>query len=501
MQRRESIVIIGTGMAGLFAGALLAREGLQVTVLEKENTAGGLLASFSVRGVFFDTGLHYLGGLAPGQILWHYFKSLDLFSLCRFEEMDPEGFEEYRFPGSTFVIPTGQDRFLERLSREFPAEHDGLRQCLEDWHRIARNFPLYNLDQTIRPETELDALTDPVARMSLDAYLKEHIRDERLRAVLCANNSLYGVQPDECPVYMHALITDSFLQSAWKVVGPSQNLAKALIWRIEEQGGQVRTHSRVVQILSEQGKARAAVLENGEKLEADWFVSTIHPKQTLSLLEGRAVRPIYRERVESLEETRSVYGLFISLKQPGWPFAKRNVFIHQSLNMQAHFSETWQGTSDQPHSIFLSPTDFEDGRARALSILCPMGWEEWLPWEQTTRASRPPAYGAFKQRVALTLLKRLEEHYPGISRQIDFWQAATPVTFRDYTGTWQGGTYGIKKNCQSLREATLSVRTRLANFFLAGQSIVLPGVVGVTISAVAAAGAILGFQKLIKRFK
>lgn len=497
---RKNVVIIGSGMAGLFAGALLAREGYQVTVLEKEPVAGGLLASFKIRGSSFDTGLHYVGALGPGQILRRYFESLDLFSLCEFEAMDADAFEEYCFPDFRFQVPVGMDRYADRLAQMFPAEAQGIHDCLADWHRIAGNFPLYNLNQETQPQSELEALSDPIGRMSLEDYLDSRIRDPRLKAILSANNGLYGVPPKECPVYMHALIADSFLQGAWKVNGPSQQLAQALVQRIEEKGGRIRTRAQAVKIHSDHGRATAVELADGERLEADWFLCTIHPKQVLGLLAEHAVRPIYRQRVRSLDETCSVYGLFVSFKEPGWPFPKRNVFIHQSMDMGRQFEENWN-LGSEPHTIFVSPSDYEQGRARTLSVLCPMRWELWAEWQGSTRQSRPEAYRAFKQRVAEALLARLEAHYPGIGAQVDFWQAATPLTFLDYTGSWQGSAYGIKKQSQALREATLSVRTRLENFFLAGQSIVLPGVVGVTISAVAAAGAIAGFPKLLKRFK
>ena len=62
----KTAIIIGGGLGGLFTGAILAKEGLRVTVLEKNATAGGGLQTFKRFGEKFDTGMHVIGGMQPG---------------------------------------------------------------------------------------------------------------------------------------------------------------------------------------------------------------------------------------------------------------------------------------------------------------------------------------------------------------------------------------------------------------------------------------------------
>ncbi|MBQ7517928.1 MAG: NAD(P)-binding protein, partial [Bacteroidales bacterium] len=63
---KKSAVIIGGGLGGLFTGAILSKEGMQVTVLEKNAIIGGGLQSFQRFGVLFDTGMHIIGGMQEG---------------------------------------------------------------------------------------------------------------------------------------------------------------------------------------------------------------------------------------------------------------------------------------------------------------------------------------------------------------------------------------------------------------------------------------------------
>ena len=62
----KTAIIIGGGLGGLFTGAILAKEGLRVTVLEKNATAGGGLQTFRRFGEEFDTGMHVIGGMQSG---------------------------------------------------------------------------------------------------------------------------------------------------------------------------------------------------------------------------------------------------------------------------------------------------------------------------------------------------------------------------------------------------------------------------------------------------
>lgn len=63
---RNSAIIIGGGIGGLFTGAFLAKNGLEVTVLEKNSIIGGGLQCFKRKGKIFETGMHVMGGFEPG---------------------------------------------------------------------------------------------------------------------------------------------------------------------------------------------------------------------------------------------------------------------------------------------------------------------------------------------------------------------------------------------------------------------------------------------------
>ncbi|MCD8072913.1 MAG: NAD(P)/FAD-dependent oxidoreductase, partial [Alistipes sp.] len=71
---KYDVIIIGGGLGGLACGAILAREGLNVCVLEQNRVIGGCLQSFRRRGKLLDTGIHYIGSMDQGHVLNQYFK-------------------------------------------------------------------------------------------------------------------------------------------------------------------------------------------------------------------------------------------------------------------------------------------------------------------------------------------------------------------------------------------------------------------------------------------
>lgn len=60
------VIVIGSGMGGMAAGAALGRVGHKVLLLEQHQTLGGLTHSFARDGFTWDVGVHYLGCMAPG---------------------------------------------------------------------------------------------------------------------------------------------------------------------------------------------------------------------------------------------------------------------------------------------------------------------------------------------------------------------------------------------------------------------------------------------------
>ena len=85
---KKSVVIIGAGLGGLFTGAILAKEGFQVTILEKNTTIGGGLQTFKRFGEVFDTGMHVIGGMQEGGNIRKICRYLGILDKVQMKDVD-----------------------------------------------------------------------------------------------------------------------------------------------------------------------------------------------------------------------------------------------------------------------------------------------------------------------------------------------------------------------------------------------------------------------------
>ena len=119
MKKEYDILVIGSGLGGLVSALILAKEGMKVCVLEKNNQYGGNLQTFSRDKLIFDTGVHYLGGLSKGQNLHQFFSYLGIIDDLELQKMDEDGYDKITFGYDEIEYPhaQGYENFVEQLSQ------------------------------------------------------------------------------------------------------------------------------------------------------------------------------------------------------------------------------------------------------------------------------------------------------------------------------------------------------------------------------------------------
>ena len=124
--KRNSVIIIGAGLGGLECGYILAKNGLKVTVLEREAQVGGCLQTFRRGAALFDTGFHYVGGLNEGESLHTLFSYFGLMNLP-WKQLDKDCFDEVVIGKDTFRYANGHQAFAETMGTYFPKERANLK--------------------------------------------------------------------------------------------------------------------------------------------------------------------------------------------------------------------------------------------------------------------------------------------------------------------------------------------------------------------------------------
>ncbi len=496
---RYDVVIAGSGMGGLLCGDLLSREGYRVCILEKNKQIGGCLQIYARDRVIFDSGVHYIGGLAPGQNLYKIFRYLGLMDKLKLERMNPDAFDKIMIEGDDTVYPLAQgyENFIRQLLPHFPEEGEALHRYCERIRSICSKFPLYNLrsGDYAEKESELGADTS--------AFIDSLTANQKLRAVLAGNNFLYAGQADKTPLYVHALIQNHYIESAWKCTDGGHRIGQLMAANIRAAGGAVLTGREVCRFVEEAGKITRVETTGGASFYGDIFISNIHPEKTLDMTASQLIRPIFRKRISSLENSVSSFTLNIVLKEDCFPYEAANYYYHRPGYAWSAADYT---TANWPlaFAVFLSPGRGNTKFAAGMSLLTYMRFDEVRAWAGTINTAAAPAgrgtaYEQFKEQKASALLDEAEKKFPGLRNCIHSYYTATPLSFRDYIGNADGSMYGIVKNYRDPHRTFIPPRTKVPNLYFTGQNLNLHGILGTALSGLATCMSILGNDSLLEK--
>lgn len=495
------VLIIGSGIGGLIAANLLAKEGLKVCIVEKNKQIGGNLQTFSKQKQIFDTGVHYIGGLGQGQNLYQIFKYLGLMNALRIEQMD-EGFDRIVFDGddTVYLQSQGYEAFIKNLIKQFPKEEKGIVAYCEKIKDVCSRFPLYHLTM----EGDESAKHSVIAE-SAQGVIEEFTTDKKLQAVFAGNHLLYAGEADKTPFHVHALIVNSYIESSWKLVGGGGQISKFLATQLKKMGGEIIKNSEVAKILGQNEKITHVETEDGRKLFAKNFISNISPAVTLSMVASDTLKGAYPKRISSLEHTISSFSLYIVLKEKTVPYANYNYYHHKTTEVwqMNHYTEAnWP----LGYGLYFTRDKNHPEYASSVSALTTMRFSDVAPWKDTynrvgREAQRGEGYERFKQKKMGQFLQAIEKKFPEIKENSTHIYAATPLTNRDYIGMHDGSMYGIQKDFNHPLKTWISPRTKISNLFLTGQNINLHGILGTSLSAILTCTLLLDDKSIVDKIK
>lgn len=494
-------VIIGSGLGGLECAYILSKEGYKVCVLEKNRQFGGNLQIFVRDRAIFDTGIHYIGGLAEGQNLNRYFKFFGLMDRLKLKRMDMDGFDIISFSGheKEYRHAQGYENFIEVLSKDFPKERRAIIEYCNKIREVTQQFPLYNLRVG-----EKDILNTKIFEINARDYINSLTSDVMLQNVLAGSNPLYAGNGDKTPLYVHALCVNTYIESSWKCVDGGSQIATLLIKDIKSMGGVVRNYARVSKIWCEGNKAKYVVLENGEKIFAKTIISNIPPADTLDLLENSKIRPAYRHRINELKNTISIFTLNIVMKENAFPYLNHNIYHFAKKNVwnEINYKENEWPSS---YALFTPYSSRSENYAESIALMSYMKFDDVKKWANTKHTipreenDRGSDYNEFKASKSEKLIDFIEEKFPGIRSKIKSYYASTPLTFRDYIGVRDGSLYGIEKDASDPLKSFISPKLKVENILLTGQNLNMHGVLGVTVGAVLTCSQLLGAEYLLNK--
>jgi phytoene dehydrogenase-like protein len=415
------------------------------------------------KGYTFDGCLHWLTGSAPGSGFYTVWNELDV--LPGTPVVNHEVFNEYITPsGARVTHHADLERFTRTLLELAPEDRAFIEQLRADALLLgSRPMPLdppprpgpLKMLLKIRKMRPFMDLYKRLGRLTVEEYVKG-IRSRMLREVM----SLIIPFFDFPAMHVVSLLSMLNARVAGWPVGGSLALARAIEKRYRDLGGAIRYGARVAEIVVRDGRAAGVRLTDGSLHEADEVIGAADGRSTLfGMLGGRYVSTALQKAYETLP-------LYTPLMQVSFG-VNRDMRDAPRLTTYGFAKPLAVGGAEAAwlfvNNYGFDPTMAPSGKTAVTVNL----WASYDYWERLSRDRE--AYRAEKDRVAADVLAWLDTVYPGISRDVEVTDVATPMTTVRYTGNYRGSYEGWRPTVKTVGLKLGNTLPGLAGFTMIGQ--------------------------------
>lgn len=478
------IIIIGSGIGGLCAGAILARSGKKVLICESHTIAGGAAHNFIRQGFHFDSGPSFYCGLGQQNPSRNPLKEvLDLIE----EELevipyDPLGY--YHFPENTFPVycnlkdyqkeiakmtPQGAkelEKFYARLLELYDCLKDiSLLKLRADWQLIP-NLILNYAPSLLKTLPQLKIINSSVGRV-MDQYITDPWvrRLIDLECFLLSGLKAHGTIAPEIAF----MLGERNQSNVEYPVGGSGAIVETLVRGFKKFGGELRLGTHVEKILVESGKVKGVKIRNGEIIQAKIVISNATVWDTYQqLLNPENLPQSYRKNAIETPAIESFMHLHLGIKADGLEnLAGHHVVVHQTEKDLTEAGNTCMISIPSVWDKKLAPNGHHVIHAYTL--------EPYSNWQ------KDQGYQEKKKERSQPLYKALEKIIPDLRARITLELIGTPLTHARYLRRYQG-TYGPAIAAE--QGMFPSCHTPISGLYRVGDS-TLPGI---GVPAVAASG-------------
>ena len=325
--------------------------------------------------------------------------------------------------------------------------------------------------------------------VSLQTVLDGLTENRLLKAILCGFCMCYGVKPQEISFAGHSRTCAGLYESVARVKDGGNAFIRAFTDRFRALGVETRCGTWIEECLDIRNDAVGRFrLNTGAEVSADSCVLTIHPKSILALLPQDRLSRAFIERVSAFESSAGFFSIFGVMK-PGVESdsASTIVSLFPGLDMNELLDPLRPGDSALVIIRGVEPVRGRD--VQVVSAFEPSFPEQVERWVGSSTGHRGPEYQAFKEARVGRIRERMAAFSADYGGGLEILDSASTLTFRDYLNSPDGSAYGIK---QKVGQYNLFGKLPLRNLYAAGQSAVLPGLLGAMMSSFIVARAIIG---------
>ena len=460
------IVIIGSGATALCFGALAAKNGLNVTVLEQhDKLVGGHARALTINGSQFCAGPQYV---------WHFngnttdigtntLKYLGLFDDNPFISLDKNGFDRV-FIGSNagIDIPIGLDRFKTVLIQNFPQEDENISALFYDLillHNVSvflatkglNSGSIYDMSLAVLFSSKFSFIEKYkilfLSHKTVKDLFDKHSISKKCRSLLYGNSAIFAENMDSLSAGIFSAAIGNYHQGATFPKKGFEYLFNSLVKVIEENNGKVLLNKEVVKMVVSNNKVTSAQCKDGTSYDGDLFLSNLAPRLTFSLLD------CCNDYLIDYEPSNSLLCTFISVK--GFDVHKKMYGKNFWWNQFSEEIDFDSPDMTKPPSMLYACssssniyTNQSSNLGQTLTVFSPGTYKQSKQYALKGKF----AYDQFKRTCSQMVLEKLNQvFFPGIKNATLNVHSLTPFDIYHEIGAELGNVYGKKLDVKNIK--------------------------------------------------
>jgi phytoene dehydrogenase-like protein len=457
---RYDVVVIGAGLGGLTAGAILARQGQKILVIERSNSVGGAASSYKVGDLFVEGSLHETSDPRnPHDPKHDILTRAGVLDTVTWSPSDT--FYEVRGGpiGAPLQLPANFNGVLTALSERFPGARAGIEQIIAEIETATVSKDDLSIKaflsrpiETIRTAVDTMPFASEWPLSLQDKLDRVFGGNEAVKCALAANLAYYHDDPKTLWWIYFAMAQGQYLTSGpCYIKGGSQRLSSALARSIKAAGGDIVLR-RTVSAVDPQPDGSHMVTHTAkdgsgpQTIEASRIISNAAPEATASLLPD-AVGAALRKHYAAMTPSISLFALTLGLSRPprdvGFTSYSTQL-LPPSMTRLAGYSEgstlmASEPGEQMPPMAIVDYAAIDSGIAPPPYVLSIFGPDRLSNWD----GSDMDLYRAKRARWQDAMIRYLDREYPGLAGAIVASSFNTALSTKQYLNAPDGAVYGF----------------------------------------------------------
>jgi len=494
-------LIVGSGLSALAFGALMARAGKRVTVLEAHSAAGGYGHSFTFgrgpRTYTFNAQFHYVWNCGPDDTVGRFLRKLGLHDQVTFERFDPDGFDRMRMPGFSLDIPNDWDLLAGRLAALFPQSADRCRGFLNEVRGVEREIDrLPPAPRTMRMMARPWRYRRLIRRRTatLQDVFDAHELPLEAQTLLALQWPDFLLPPDKLSFFAWVSLFAGYMRGAYYPSRHFEHAIDALVSTIRENGGEVLLNHRVIRFVLGGDRVIGVVAEEVDddgvptgpvhELHGAEVVANIDPRRVSEMVGvGRFSKGVRRSLSYDYSPSNFMaYCVVEGLDLRDFGFGRSNLFHTDQVDLNAAFDAMFErGDYGRPSFAMTVPTLLSADRSdcppgtQIVELLTVADYERF----KNLRFAKPREYGRAKRAIFDALVDVVERDYvPNFREHLVFHTLGSPTTNERFVNSPRGNSYGSNLTPANMGPTRLTWKSSVPGLYFCNASSGYPGFAG-----------------------